>query len=154
MTITGNCNDAIYGGRCLIDAKSISAWAEGAGRRFVSHLHSSACLLFGVPCPLACQPLVRLPFSPYTKPHPLFLSVCSGRIFHADNSGFLPSFYVTFENIRFTGGMAAGLGGAFYNQGKMQVRAGWVWSRVDGCCDEAARSVWEQGLGGSQGRMP
>ncbi|PSC74203.1 root cap family [Micractinium conductrix] len=43
------------------------------------------------------------------------------RIIHADNSGFLPSFFVTFENIRFTGGLAAGLGGAFWNQGKMQV---------------------------------
>lgn len=25
VTITGNCNDAIYAGRCLIDAKAISA---------------------------------------------------------------------------------------------------------------------------------
>ncbi|KAL4442679.1 hypothetical protein ABPG77_006673 [Micractinium sp. CCAP 211/92] len=67
VTITGNCNDAIFGGRCLIDAKAIN------------------------------------------------------RVFHADNSGFLPGFFVTFQNVRFTGGSAQLLGGAFFNQGKMQV---------------------------------
>ncbi|KAL4424301.1 hypothetical protein ABPG75_001602 [Micractinium tetrahymenae] len=67
VTITGNCNDAIFGGRCLIDAKAIS------------------------------------------------------RVFHADNSGFL-GFFVTFQNVRFTGGSAPLLGGAFFNQGKMQVK--------------------------------
>lgn len=46
----------------------------------------------------------------------------AGRIIHADNSAFFPSFFVTFENIRFTGGAAAGLGGAFFNNGKLQVR--------------------------------
>jgi hypothetical protein len=30
---------------------------------------------------------------------------------------------VTFENIRFTNGAAKGLGGAFFNQGRMQVWA-------------------------------
>ena len=46
----------------------------------------------------------------------------AGRIIHADNSAFFPSFFVTFENIRFTGGAAGGLGGAFFNNGKLQVR--------------------------------
>lgn len=49
------------------------------------------------------------------------LGADAGRIIHADNSGFFPSFFVTFENIHFTGGKAQGLGGAFFNQGKMQV---------------------------------
>lgn len=44
----------------------------------------------------------------------------SGRIIHADNSGFFPSVFITFENIRFTGGKASGLGGVFFNQGKLQ----------------------------------
>ena len=33
VTITGNCNDAIYGGLCLIDAKALG---EPAGRVFVA----------------------------------------------------------------------------------------------------------------------
>jgi hypothetical protein len=48
----------------------------------------------------------------------------AGRIIHADNSGFLPSFSLKFENIRFTNGQAEGLGGAFFNQGKLQVSGG------------------------------
>ncbi|KAI3424151.1 hypothetical protein D9Q98_009511 [Chlorella vulgaris] len=66
VTITGNCNNQIFGGLCLLDAKSLD------------------------------------------------------RIIHVDNSIFAPSFFVTFENIRFTGGSASGLGGAFFNQGRMQ----------------------------------
>ena len=48
---------------------------------------------------------------------------------HADNSIFAPSFFVTFQNIRFTGGAAMGLGGAFFNQGRMQV----LTCRCSGC---------------------
>ncbi|EFN53548.1 hypothetical protein CHLNCDRAFT_53713 [Chlorella variabilis] len=66
VTITGNCNDDIFGGRCLLDGKAL------------------------------------------------------GRILHVDNAVFMPSFFVTLENIRFTGGAAQGLGGAFWNQGRIQ----------------------------------
>ncbi len=43
-----------------------------------------------------------------------------------DNSGFFPSVFVRFANIRFVNGQAQGLGGAFFNQGKIQV-GGWRW---------------------------
>jgi hypothetical protein len=50
----------------------------------------------------------------------------AGRILHVNNAGFLPSFFVTFENIRFSNGAAQGLGGAFWNEGRLQVGRGGV----------------------------
>lgn len=72
----------------------------------------------------------------HPRPFPSFLFSCNaGRIIHADNSGFFPSFFVTFENIRFTGGSAQGLGGAFFNSGKMQV-SGVQWGRRQRVCGQ------------------
>lgn len=65
-------------------------------------------------------PPAHSPTPPPSTPSHLH-SLPAGRIFHADNSGFLPGFFVTFQNVRFTGGSAPLLGGAFFNQGRMQV---------------------------------
>ena len=166
MTITGACNNAIYGGRCMIDAKALGERVQrgicGKPRVACTAWHAArlCCCCYMIDaevlagcnaaCPGApdaaaiattstaaghpnhpepCLPALTYPTRAAFRRHtqPTACPIClphppAGRIIHADNSGFLPSFSVKFENIRFTNGQAEGLGGAFFNQGKLQVR--------------------------------
>lgn len=100
----------------LLAANAVGAWLWAG----LPALQAASSALPATPVP---QPDTCLLTEERAAPPPSPRPPAAGRIFHADNSGFLPGFFVTFQNVRFTGGSAPLLGGAFFNQGKMQVRA-------------------------------
>ena len=129
ITITGACNDGIFGGRCLLDGKAIGerAPAQHAAVRLHQLRRRTAAPRHAAPPPPTHTEATASP----VPSHPQLSNLSAGRLLHVNNIAFFPSFFVTFQNIRFTGGHAAtGLGGVLWNQGMVQVCA--VWSGAVG----------------------